>query len=80
MACGYEGATLDCMVKTPMTQRHLHNMNLDVVSLENLQGPIHEIIHLSIDFLIQPSISTFHLSWPNLVTTKKSSSLWLSQY
>jgi len=36
-------------------------MNLDL-NLEDLQGSIHEVVDLSIDFLIQPSTSTFHLS------------------
>jgi hypothetical protein len=36
-------------------------MSLDL-SLEDLQGPIHEAFDLSIDFLIQLLDSTFHLS------------------
>ncbi len=54
-------------------------MSLDV-SLEDLEGPTHEAIDLSIDFLIQPLVLAFHLSWPSLVIAKELSSLWLSQY
>jgi hypothetical protein len=74
MADGEEGATHDHMVKTPMTWKCLHNMSLDL-SLEDLQGPTHETLDLSTSFLIQLSISAFHLSWPSLVNTKASSSL-----
>lgn len=56
MAGAEEGATHDRMVKTPMTQKCLHNMSLDS-SLEDLQGPIHETLDLSTNFLIQMSIS-----------------------
>ncbi len=55
VASGNEGATQDRMVKTPTTQRCLHNMSLDL-SLEDLQGPTHETLDLSIDFLIQPLV------------------------
>jgi hypothetical protein len=54
-------------------------MSLDL-SLEDLQGPIHEAIDLSIDFLIQPSILAFHLSCPSFVIAKELSNLWPFQY
>jgi hypothetical protein len=76
---GKEGATQDCIVKTLTTRKHLHNMSLDL-SLEDLQGSTEEALDLSIDFLIQLSFSTFHLSWPNLVSAKASSNIWFSQY
>lgn len=79
VACGDEGATHDRMVKTPMTQRCLHNMNF-YLSLKDLQGPTHEALDLSTDFLIQSSVSAFHLSWPNLVSAKALFGLWPFQY
>jgi len=54
-------------------------MSLDL-SLENLQGPTHIALDLSNDLLIQPSISAFHLSWPNLVRKKSFSGFQPSQY
>jgi hypothetical protein len=78
MASGKEGATQDFTVKTLTIHKHLHNMSLDL-SLEDCQGPTHEALDLSTNFLIQLSISTFHLSQPNL-SAKASSSLWPSQY
>jgi len=74
MASGEEGATHDGMVKTPMTWKRFHNMGLDL-SLQDLQGPIHEALDLSTSFLIQLLILAFHLSWPILVHAKASSSL-----
>jgi hypothetical protein len=56
MACGEEGATHEYTVRTPTTWKHFHNMSLDI-SLEDLQGPVHEVVDLSIDFLIPPSSS-----------------------
>jgi hypothetical protein len=50
------------------------------LNLENLQGPIHIALNLSNDFLIQPSISAFHLSWPNLVRKNSFSGFQPSQY
>jgi hypothetical protein len=66
-----EGAIKDCTIKTPTIRRRLHNMSLNL-SMEDLQGPIHEIIDLSIYLLIQPLILTFHFSWPNLISAKES--------
>ncbi len=54
-------------------------MSLDV-SLEDLQGTSHKALHHSTNFLIQLLVSTFHLSWPNLVSAKASFGLLPSQY
>jgi hypothetical protein len=54
-------------------------MNLNV-SLEDLQGPSHEALHHSTNFVIQLLVSTFHLSWPSLVNAKALFGLWPSQY
>jgi hypothetical protein len=79
MANEEEGATQDFTVKTLMTHKHLHNMSLDL-SLEDFHGPTHKAFDLSTKFLIQLSVSTFHLSWPSLVSAKALSSLWPFQY